>query len=262
MTSTRTPAADAPMLAVGLMSGTSLDGIDAAIVETDGEAHIRPRGAVTVPYDDALRGRLRQALGSEARTAVIDALERDLTLAHARIVRDLLGRERHPGGPRRRRRLPRPDHPASARAAPDLADRRRGLLVRDDGHRRGRRFPQRRRRCGRAGRALGAGSSTRRSRRRWRSRSPCSISAASPMSPGSARRATSIAFDTGPGNALIDDWVLRRTGVAGRPGRRAGARRPGRRDGRSQRCSTILTSRRPRPNRSTATISIPRPWKA
>ena len=43
MTSTRTPDTGDAMLAVGLMSGTSLDGIDAAVVETDGEGHIRPR---------------------------------------------------------------------------------------------------------------------------------------------------------------------------------------------------------------------------
>ncbi|MDG6746349.1 anhydro-N-acetylmuramic acid kinase, partial [Staphylococcus aureus] len=29
------------MLAIGLMSGTSLDGVDAALIETDGEAQVR-----------------------------------------------------------------------------------------------------------------------------------------------------------------------------------------------------------------------------
>ena len=36
-----------------------------------------------------------------------------------------------------------------------------------------------------------------------------------------------LAFDTGPGNALIDDWVRRHTGADGRFRRRAGPRRPG-----------------------------------
>ena len=41
-----------------------------------------------------------------------------------------------------------------------------------------------------------------------------STSAASPTSPGSARDGRMLAFDTGPGNALIDDWMLARTGAA------------------------------------------------
>ena len=49
------------MLAIGLMSGTSLDGIDAALIETDGEAFTRPiafRGEV---YSDAARAQLADA---------------------------------------------------------------------------------------------------------------------------------------------------------------------------------------------------------
>lgn len=47
---------------IGLMSGTSLDGVDAAWLETDGErvGHIGP--AITRPYNDALRGDLRRLL--------------------------------------------------------------------------------------------------------------------------------------------------------------------------------------------------------
>jgi anhydro-N-acetylmuramic acid kinase len=47
---------------IGLMSGTSLDGVDAAYVETDGErvAHLGP--ALTLPYDPALRRDLRRLL--------------------------------------------------------------------------------------------------------------------------------------------------------------------------------------------------------
>ena len=49
------------MLAIGLMSGTSLDGIDAALIDTDGEAHVRPiafRGEV---YSDTARAELAEA---------------------------------------------------------------------------------------------------------------------------------------------------------------------------------------------------------
>ncbi|WP_246423480.1 anhydro-N-acetylmuramic acid kinase [Roseospira goensis] len=73
------------------MSGTSMDGIDAALIETDGEtvAGIGPH--LTVPYDDAFRARIRALLG---RTSLDDAdgrrLHRDLALRHADAVRGLL----------------------------------------------------------------------------------------------------------------------------------------------------------------------------
>lgn len=46
------------MLAIGLMSGTSLDGIDAALLETDGEAQVRPLGFVGIDWADADRAEL------------------------------------------------------------------------------------------------------------------------------------------------------------------------------------------------------------
>jgi len=49
------------VLAVGLMSGTSLDGIDAALIETDGEGHVRPLAFRSDPYSDAARTQLREA---------------------------------------------------------------------------------------------------------------------------------------------------------------------------------------------------------
>lgn len=49
---------------IGLMSGTSLDGIDAALLETDGLELARPGQALTLPYDDKTRDMLRAALGA------------------------------------------------------------------------------------------------------------------------------------------------------------------------------------------------------
>ncbi len=69
------------------MSGTSLDGIDAAIVETDGRAITRLGAWLTTPYDAGLRERLRGCLGA---TGPVDDVARDLTLAHAEAVRALL----------------------------------------------------------------------------------------------------------------------------------------------------------------------------
>lgn len=83
-----------PALHLGLMSGTSLDGVDAALVETDGERLARPGAALTLPYDDALRARLRALLDRAERLAHDDAelaeAERALTDRHAEAVAALL----------------------------------------------------------------------------------------------------------------------------------------------------------------------------
>jgi anhydro-N-acetylmuramic acid kinase len=47
---------------IGLMSGTSLDGVDAAWIDTDGERVTAFGPSVTIPYDDALRRDLRAIL--------------------------------------------------------------------------------------------------------------------------------------------------------------------------------------------------------
>jgi anhydro-N-acetylmuramic acid kinase len=49
--------------AVGMMSGTSLDGVDAALIETDGRSIRRTGMAVTLYYEDELRADLRRLVG-------------------------------------------------------------------------------------------------------------------------------------------------------------------------------------------------------
>lgn len=77
--------------AIGLMSGTSLDGIDAALIKTNGRDYAEPIDFVTVPYDGKLREELRACLGkrADADGSVKRAAEK-MTLAHADIVRKLL----------------------------------------------------------------------------------------------------------------------------------------------------------------------------
>ena len=44
-------AAIKPLLAIGLMSGTSMDGIDAALLSTDGESFVKELGSASLQYD-------------------------------------------------------------------------------------------------------------------------------------------------------------------------------------------------------------------
>ena len=55
--------AEAKKLAIGLMSGTSADGIDAVLVEISGcstNTHVRQMAFVTLPFTDAVRSRILQ----------------------------------------------------------------------------------------------------------------------------------------------------------------------------------------------------------
>lgn len=59
--------------AIGVISGTSMDGIDVALVESDGEASLRPGPGATYPYAPGLRRRLL-AIAADAHAAEHDAL--------------------------------------------------------------------------------------------------------------------------------------------------------------------------------------------
>ena len=197
--------------AIGLMSGTSMDGIDIAVIETDGVSLTWRGPARTVAYPTELKDRLADAVRQPDRPATaLQALERDLTDAHAAAVEAFI-----PLLPRDRRDIDivgfhghtlfhRPERHATRQLGDGqrLAERL-GLPVVFD----------------------------------FRSADMAAGGEGAPFAPafhqvvaqgldkpvavfniGGVGNVTwigtdrLIAFDTGPGNGLIDDWVSARTG--------------------------------------------------
>ena len=196
--------------ALGLMSGTSLDGIDAAILRTDGSVVVDHGPCLEVPYDEIFRAELLAVLAGRGDPA---AVGRALTLAHAETVQKLLLENsltsndidiigfpgqtiRHEPAHRRTSQVG-DGHLLAQLVGVDVVDDFRSADVAAGGqgaplaplyHQ-----------------ALASGMQT-----------PLAV-----LNVGGVANVTWIgpagllvAFDTGPGNALIDDWVRRQTGAA------------------------------------------------
>lgn len=74
--------------AIGVISGTSMDAIDVALVRTDGDAAISTGGFRAYPYAANLRAELLSVIADSARAehGDLDALERAVSDAHAEAV--------------------------------------------------------------------------------------------------------------------------------------------------------------------------------
>lgn len=82
-----------PLRVIGLMSGTSMDGVDAAFVETDGQNHLVLGGNASTPFGDNFRSRLKSFVAAvPARGASPDerAIEIVVTDLHIDAVNRLL----------------------------------------------------------------------------------------------------------------------------------------------------------------------------
>src|ERR1700730_6193413 len=194
--------------AIGLMSGTSLDGIDVAMIQTDGRDRVIQGAALTFPYPRHFRERLRSVLGGIGPVADV---EEELIRLHAEAVEDFL--RQHPEnaaelvGFHGHTIFHRPAERRTWQIGDGaLLAHRLGLDVVSD----------------------------------FRSADVAAGGEGAPLAPlyhaalatalpkpiavlnvGGVANVTWIggpgeilAFDTGPGNALIDDWVRRHTGAA------------------------------------------------
>ncbi len=79
--------------AIGVISGTSMDGIDVALIESDGEHKLEAGPAATFPYPKPVAERLRAVVADSGEAqAKQPELERDVTDAHVAAVEAFLDR--------------------------------------------------------------------------------------------------------------------------------------------------------------------------
>lgn len=202
------------MRAIGIISGTSMDGIDVALVETDGADALTTGPGRTYPYPAELRRALLAIAGDPVR-AEHDALAAEddaVSDAHAGAVESFLT-----------------DHGIAA-ATIDLV----GLHGQTILHRPERRFTRQLGSGARVAARLGIDTVD-----RFRHADVAAGGQGAPFAPLYHRALaaglerplmvlnlggvgnvtyvdddTTIAFDTGPASALLDDWVRRHTGAA------------------------------------------------
>ena len=74
---------------IGLTSGTSMDGIDAAFLKTDGLGYFEAGKAITVPYTDDFRKKLSEVVFSGVVSKTIEEL---ITVLHAEVINQLLAK--------------------------------------------------------------------------------------------------------------------------------------------------------------------------
>ena len=196
---------------LGLMSGTSMDGIDAALIRSDGERVLEMGPATTLSFDSEFRERLRAVLG---HCGPVEDAERELTQRHAEAVRQLLAEAGLA-----------PDEvaligfhgqtidhaPAEGRTRQigdgQLLARETGIVVVSD-------FRSRDVAEGGEGAPLAPLYHAALAHSLERPLAVLNLGGVANITWIGKGEEEILAFDCGPGNALIDDWVLARTGAS------------------------------------------------
>ncbi len=207
------------MRALGLMSGTSLDGIDAAILDTDGESIAGFGPALGMALDPGLAARIRGAFGWDPAEDVAEEVDG----VHLAAARALGGAPQvagyhgqtvaHDPEAGRTRQLGSGDALARGLGIPVVWDFRTQDMA--AGGQGAPLVPVFHHACARwAGLAapvafLNIGG-------------VANVSWVDPRAPAPSAPGACVAFDTGPGNALINDWMAGQTGAAMDAGGAAG----------------------------------------
>lgn len=203
----------AMLRAIGVISGTSMDGIDVALVETDGDGALRTGPGRTYPYPAALRAALLALAADPERAGGQPLLDEDdaVSDAHAGAVEAFLR-----------------DHAVAASSVALVGLHGQTIL-----HRPERRFTRQLGSGARVAARLGIDTID-----RFRHADVAAGGQGAPFAPlfhralaaslprplmvlnlGGVGNVTfidddaTIAFDTGPASALLDDWVARHTGA-------------------------------------------------
>jgi anhydro-N-acetylmuramic acid kinase len=194
--------------ALGLMSGTSLDGIDVAVVETDGRDRVIPGPALTIAYPADFRERLRSVLGG---VGPVVEVEDELIRRHAEAVEYFL--RKHAGtavevvGFHGHTILHRPaEHRTRQIGNGAMLASRLGIDVVAD-------FRSADVAAGGEGAPLAPLFHAALAAELPRPLALLNIGGVANVT-WVGERSDILSFDTGPGNALIDDWVRRHTGAA------------------------------------------------
>lgn len=207
--------------AIGMMSGTSMDGVDVSMIETDGESVVRRGPGRTYPYTREVRRKLADAVGEaraltdrNARTGCLAQVETELTLLHADSLAAFLAEfgvartQIDVAGFHGQTVLHRPED----RLTVQLGDGLRlaeltGLRIAWD---------MRADDVAAGGQGAPLAPAYHRALVASRPERPVAV-----LNLGGVANVTwvgsdgeLIAFDTGPGNALIDDWMAKRIGAS------------------------------------------------
>jgi len=209
-----TGAAPRLATAIGAISGTSMDGIDVAVISSDGEYVVEPGPGATFAYPTATRRALREVIGdAKAARGALDDLQRAVTDAHVAAVQAFMR-----------------EYGLDSRSVALIGLHGQTIL-----HRPSERFTRQLCDGARAARALGIDVVN-----DFRSGDVAAGGEGAPLVPlyhaaiavGAERplmilnwggvgnvtylgaEGEIVAFDTGPANALLDDFLLRRRGLS------------------------------------------------